>query len=135
MAPSGSNLVTKSHSSEGPCVHLPQPFGSCTTLGTTEFTVCPTLVIRFLAVAACRDRSLSRPSFERCRALAGAPVRPPDSTHRTVHSRSGRSTRSHPHSAVAVDPGAAADLWHPGRLRGSERPRCLAVGSGLQAPG
>src|SRR3954470_5623143 len=36
MAPSGDDLVAKSHSSEGPCVHLPQPFGSRSVLGTTE---------------------------------------------------------------------------------------------------
>ena len=36
MAPSGDDLVVKSHSSEGPCVHPPQSFGSWSVLGTTE---------------------------------------------------------------------------------------------------
>src|SRR5512135_2435136 len=41
------------------------------TEASHEFTVCPALVIRFLAVAAGRDRGLSRAPLERCRALAG----------------------------------------------------------------
>src|SRR4051794_10413192 len=36
MAPSGDGSVSKSHSSEGPCVYLPQSFSSRPVLGTTE---------------------------------------------------------------------------------------------------
>src|SRR4051812_7431562 len=36
MAPSGDDSVTKSHCSEGPCAHLPQPSCSQTNFGTTE---------------------------------------------------------------------------------------------------
>ena len=37
------------------------------------------------------------------------------------------------HPAVAADHGAAADLRHPRRLRGPERPRYSAFGPRLQA--
>ena len=36
MASPGDDLVAKSHSPEGPCAHLPHPFGSRLVLGTTE---------------------------------------------------------------------------------------------------
>src|SRR4051794_25224205 len=36
MAPSGDDSVAKSHCSEGPCAHLPQPLCSLTNFGTTE---------------------------------------------------------------------------------------------------
>src|SRR4051812_16321706 len=36
MAPSGDDSVIQSHSSEGACVHLPQPFGRRSVFGTTE---------------------------------------------------------------------------------------------------
>src|SRR4051794_418557 len=43
MAPSGDDLVAKSHSPEGPCVHLPQPFTPRAVLGTTETPVAAVL--------------------------------------------------------------------------------------------
>src|SRR5262249_52661452 len=54
--------------------------------------------------------------------------------HPAVRCRTRRPTRSHTHEAVPPEHGPPADLRHPRRLRGPERPRHPAPRPRFQAP-